>query len=316
MEFVASDLPQTKLTGYSEPLDYIPSRNLFMPVDSAKVVATGTVKPENAGEIVKELDIPLRGNSLNKSQLMVLDIISTNNWERPIYFGIGLGADAYMGFEKYFQLEGAAYRLVPIETQDSLLYNTGRIDSDILYDNLMNKFEWGNIKDPKVNMDFFHDNTIGIMKYRNTFLRLASLLYEEGKEDKAIAVLDKSLEELPLSQIAVDNTMLDYIPLYYALGATDKANHLLDQLATDNYQMLKYIYSLSPKFANTPFIRQEERLSFNVIQMLLDYAIQGGQKELAMEIKNKVESIYNPTLIRPQKKEPHTSDTAKTIELN
>ena len=315
MEFVASDLPQTKLTGYSEPLDYIPSRNLFMPVDSAKVIAIGTVKPENAGEIVKELDITLKGNSLNKSQLMVLDIISTSNWDRPIYFGIGMGTDSYMGFEKYFQLEGAAYRLVPIETRDSLLYNIGRIDSDILYDNIMNKFEWGNIKDPKVNMDFFHDNTIGVMKYRNTFLRLASQLYEEGKEDQAIAVLDKSLEELPLSQIAVDNSMLDYIPLYYALGATDKANHLLDQLATDNYQMLKYIHSLSPKFANTPFIRQEERMSFNVIQMLLDYAMQGGQRDLAMEIKNKVESIYNPTLIRPQKTEPHMSDTAKTIEL-
>lgn len=315
MEFVASDLPQTKLTGYSEPLDYIPSRNLFMPVDSAKVIANGTVKPENAGEIVKELDITLKGNSLNKSQLMVLDIISTSNWDRPIYFGIGMGTDSYMGFEKYFQLEGAAYRLVPIETRDSLLYNIGRIDSDILYDNIMNKFEWGNIKDPKVNMDFFHDNTIGVMKYRNTFLRLASQLYAEGKEDQAIAVLDKSLEELPLSQIAVDNSMLDYIPLYYALGATDKANHLLDQLATDNYQMLKYIHSLSPKFANTPFIRQEERMSFNVIQMLLDYAMQGGQRDLAMEIKNKVESIYNPTLIRPQKTEPHMSDTAKTIEL-
>lgn len=53
---------------------------------------------------------------------------------------------------------------------------TGRIDSDILYDNIMNKFEWGNIKDPKVNIDFFHDQTIAVMKYRNTFLRLAQKL--------------------------------------------------------------------------------------------------------------------------------------------
>lgn len=308
MEFVASDLDQTKLKGYSEPLDYIPARTLFMPVDSAKVIANGTVKPENAGEIVKELDITLKGNSLNKSQLMVLDIISTVNWDRPVYFGIGMGTDAYMGFEKYFQLEGAAYRLVPIETKDSLTYDLGRIDSDILYDNVMNKFEWGNIKDPDVNMDFFHDNTIGVMKYRNTFLRLAAKLYEEGKEDRAIAVLDKSLEELPLSQIAVDNSMLNYIPLYYALGSVDKANHLLNRLATDNCQMLRYINSLSPKFANTPFIRQEERMSFNVIQMLLDYAMQGGQKELALEIKDRVESIYNPTLIRPQNAESYTSD--------
>lgn len=316
MEFVASDLPQTKLTGYSVPLDYIPARNLFLPVDSALIVNNGIVKPEHANEIVKELDITLKNNFLNKSQLMVLDIISTNNWKRPIYFGIGMGSDAYMGFEKYFQLEGAAYRLVPIETEDSGYYDYGRIDSDILYDNVMNKFVWGNIKDPQVNIDYFHDNTIAVMKYRNTFLRLATQLHEEGKDEKAVAVLDKSLEELPLSQIPVDNNLINYIPLYYALGETDKGNHLLRELSTNNYQMLKYINSLSPKFANTASMQQEENMSLRVIQMLLDIASRAGQKDLALEIKNQVESIFNPGLIQaPPAVAPPTTDTAKEVEL-
>lgn len=315
MEFVASDLPQTKLTGYSEPLDYIPARNLYIPVDSAQVIATGTVKPENADQMVKEMDITLKGNFLNKSQLMVLDIISTNNWERPIYFGIGMGADSYMGFEKYFQLEGAAYRLVPVQTEDSGYYDFGRIDTDILYDNVMNKFEWGNIKDPKVNIDYFHDNTIAVMKYRNTFLRLATQLFEEGKPEKAIAVLDKCLEELPLAQIPVDNSLLNYIPLYYSLGETEKADHLVNELADNNYQMLKYINSLSPKFANTPNIQQEERISLQVTQMLIEFAMGAGRQDLAMAIKNKVEGIFNPSLFRPRQVAPPTSDTAKTIEM-
>lgn len=157
-----------------------------------------------------------------------------------------MGTDAYMGFEKYFQLEGAAYRLDPIETADSGYYDYGRIDSDILYDNVMNKYDWGNIKDPKVNIDFFHDNTIAVMKYRNTFLRLAEQLNQEGKNEKAIAVLDKVMEELPLSQVPADNSLLRYIPMYYTLGETEKANHLVNELATNNYQMLKYIHSLRP----------------------------------------------------------------------
>ena len=70
----------------------------------------------------------------------------------------------------------------------------------------MNKFEWGNIKDPKVNIDFFHDQTIAVMKYRNTFLRLAQKLYDEGKQAEAVAVLDKSLEEIPLYQVPADKT--------------------------------------------------------------------------------------------------------------
>ena len=301
VEAIHGDLPQTKLSGYGEPLDYVPTRKVIIPVDSAKVIANGVVKPEDAGKIVKQLEIDLKGNSLNKSQLMVLDIIANADWERPVYFGIGMGTDAYMGFEKYFQLEGAAYRLVPIETKDAEYFDYGRIDSDILYDNLMNKFEWGNIKDPKVNIDYFHDNTIAVMKYRNTFLRLAEQLYKEGKNDKAIAALDKCMEELPLSQVPVDNTLLNYIPLYYQLGATDKANHLLKELAENNYQTLKYTNSLSPKFARMASIQQEEGISIQVIRMLLSMAYDAGQDEVAKEITQKVESIYNPVLLQPDR---------------
>ena len=308
MEFVASDLPQTKLQGYIKELDFIPTRNVILPVDSAKVIANGTVKHQDADQIVKDLRLHLPMQGLTKSQLMVLDILSTNNWERPVYFGIGMGSDAYMGLEKYFQLEGAAYRVVPIETKEAEFYDYGRIDSDILYDNIMNKFEWGNIKDPKVNIDFFHDQTIAVMKYRNTFLRLAQKLYDEGKQAEAVAVLDKSLEEIPLYQVPADNSMLFYIPMYYELGETEKANHLLNELATNNYQMLKYANSLEPKFANTPSIQQEERLSIEVIKQLLAFATQAGQKELAQELQDKVLRLYNPSHISPDK--PLMKDTA------
>ena len=153
MSFVGSDNINTKLkTSSGEILDYIPTHNVFFTVDSAQVIANGTVKEKDADKIVKQLNINLKGSALNKSQLMVLDILATNNWKRPIYFGIGMGPESYMGFEKYFQLEGAAYRVVPIETNPENYYDYGRIDSDILYDNIMNKFEWGNIKDPKVNI--------------------------------------------------------------------------------------------------------------------------------------------------------------------
>ncbi|MEG1738101.1 MAG: DUF2723 domain-containing protein [Odoribacter sp.] len=310
MEFIASDLPQTKLRGYSEPLDYIPARNVFITVDSAKVIANGTVKAENAASIVKEIDITLKGNYLNKSQLMVLDILAANNWERPIYFGIGMGNDSYMGFEKYFQLEGAAYRVVPIKTEDSGYYDYGRIDVNILYDNLMNKFEWGNIKNPKVNIDYFHDNTIAVMKYRSTFLRLAEKLHEAGEKEKAVAILDKSLEELPLFQVPIDNNLLNYIPLYYALGEKEKANALVNELTITNYQTLKYIQSLSPQFANNPNLQQEQDISLRIIQMLIDMTSRAGEKQVALDIKNKVEILFNPGAIHPNVPTPK-EDTAE-----
>lgn len=321
MEFVASDLPQTKLKepGITESIDYIPTRNLFLPIDSARVVANGTVKAEDADKIVKELRFSLKGSGLNKSETMLLDIISANNWERPIYFGIGLPSDSYMGLEKYFQVEGAAYRLVPIETAPKRNeyggMDYGRIDSDILYDHIMNKFEWGNIKNPEVNIDHFHDNTIAAMQYRNTFQRLATQLYGEGQNEKALAVLDKSLEELPLSQVPVDITLLDYITLYYKLGETEKANHLLNELAKDNLQMLKYVYSLSPKFANTPSIQREENISLITVQKLYEIANETGQKNIAADIRNKFESLLNPGMLNAEPDGAPLQDNTPQVEI-
>jgi tetratricopeptide (TPR) repeat protein len=300
-----------KESGLPEDLDYIPTRNLFLTIDSAKVIENGTVKAIDADKIVKKLEITLKGNGLNKSELMLLDIISTNNWERPIYFGIGIPADAYMGLEKYFQLEGAAYRLLPIETKvernDFGAAEYGRIDTDILYDHVMNQFVWGNIKNPDVNIDHFHDNIIGSMQYRNTFQRLAKQLIQEGQKEKAVQVLDKSLEELPISQIPIDIFFVDYISLYYALGEMEKGNHLLNELAEDNCQMLKYINSLSPKFVHT--IQREENISLYILQSLFEMAQKSGQDDLCLELKNKIESIYNPHIVTTP---PAQSETPKS----
>ena len=305
MDFVASDDPATKSTRYQGNISYIPTRKVYLPVDKEKVIANGTVSPEDSSLIVDRVDIEINKSSLNISELMVLDILATNNWERPVYFGIGMGQDSYMGFEKYFQLEGAAYRVVPIKTEENEMYfDYGRVNTEILYDNLMNKFEWGNIKDPKVNIDHFHDNTIAIMKYRNTFLRLAEqimaeaelptqpddsvVLLDTAKVNKAVKVLDKCLEELPLYQVPADNFLLNYISIYYTAGQFEKGNDLAWALAIDNAQTLRYIASLSP--ARRKALERDEYNSTRVLQMLMTTAMQSGQEDFAQEIRSMAEN--------------------------
>ena len=239
---------------------------------------------------------------------MVLDNLAANNWERPIYFGIGMGQDSYMGFDKYFQLEGAGYRVVPIKTENKdAYYEFGRINSNVLYDNLMNKFVWGNINDPKINIDHFHDNTIAVMKYRNTFLRLAQKLVEEAvnestvlgdstiseivdssKMQEAVKVLDKSLEEIPLYQVPADYFLIYYIPIYYTAGENEKANDLAWALALDNAQTLRYIQSLSAN--RRQMLNRDERNSMQILQMLIGWARSSGEEDFAQEVQTMVEN--------------------------
>ena len=147
----------------------------------------------------------------------MMDILANNNWERPIYYASTTGSEAYLGLEDYFQLEGFAYRLVPIRTPRQSYSDIGRINSEVLYENLMNVFndhsridrvnnpnapakeaypyDWGGFNDPRV----YHseDNTRLVSMIRKIYDRLSGQLAAEGDLERAEQVLDKGNAIVP-----------------------------------------------------------------------------------------------------------------------
>ncbi len=222
--------------------NYLPTRRFRLPVDSAKVVENGTVAPEDAHLIVDsvEWEFPNSGGGINKNNLMVLDFLATNNWERPVYFAITTGAEAYIGLEEYFQLEGMAYRLVPIKTPQSQA-ETGRINTRIMYDNLMNKFQWGNMYDPSVYLN--EDNIRLTVNFRNIFNRLANALLKEGQNEKAIEVLDYAMEIMPEHNVPYNYFTMLMGETYYTAGEIDKANQIFERMLELEEQNLSYYFS-------------------------------------------------------------------------
>ncbi|TSA37622.1 MAG: DUF2723 domain-containing protein [Porphyromonadaceae bacterium] len=227
-------------------MNYIPTRKFRLAVDRQKVLANGTVPPEDAGLIVPEIIWELRRSSLYKNDLMILDLIAHNNWERPIYF-TSMGHENILGLQQYFRLEGFAYRLVPIrETDESGL--TGSISTGILYDRLMNTFRWGNINDKSVFIDSNTFRTTLILRLRQRFADLADALIAEGKPDSARAVVDRVTELLPSENFPNDVLTAGLAEMYYKIGATDKGNTLLRGYLKDIDQDLRYIISVEKKF--------------------------------------------------------------------
>ena len=241
IDWVNSDNKATKVqVSAQEILDIIPTRTIRIPVDAAKVIASGTVKAEDAGKIVPYIDIKLKGNSILKSQLIVLDILAHNNWERPIYYVTGYHNDAF-GLEEYFQLEGLAYRLVPIKSENKSWLDYGRINTDILYENMMKKFVWGGANRKDVNIDYNHKRTIIVVKARMNYARLAKALAAEGKNEKAIEVLDHCMEALPLEKISYDPYMADIIESYYLAGGTEKAVDMTKAFCDYYYEQVRLL---------------------------------------------------------------------------
>src|SRR5665648_229301 len=152
LDFVKDENPKTKLE-QADYASYIPSKKLFVVVDKAAVIRNKVVDPKDYDKIVDTLKIDLSSKHyITKDELMVLDMIANNNWERPIYFAITIGRDKYMNLQDYFQLEGLAYRLVPIKTTSDGI-NMGSVNSKLMYKNVMDNFKWGNMNDPKVYID-------------------------------------------------------------------------------------------------------------------------------------------------------------------
>lgn len=57
----------------------------------------------------------IRGSYLLKDQIAILDMLAHNEWKRPIYFAVNMPGNSYVGLDDYLQLEGLAYRLVPMK---------------------------------------------------------------------------------------------------------------------------------------------------------------------------------------------------------
>jgi len=284
MLFVASDAPETKLVSKNddEEYDFFPSKNFKITIDSAQVMQNGVIPAELAGKMVKEIKFRIDRRYISKSELMVLDLVANNNWERPIYFAGSIGTENFLGLEKYFRLEGFAYRLVPIETNGSR-GEIGYINTDLLYNNLMGKFAWGRIKES----DFFVDNqilrTINIMEVRDVFTRLASQLLKEGKRAKAIEVLDKCVEELPHYQVPFDGSMVPLIEVYYQAGEFEKGNAIVKLASERCLQHLSYYMKLSSNASAS--YQYDKRIDMNVVLALIELAKTYNQSDLAKEIE-------------------------------
>jgi hypothetical protein len=281
----------------NQKINFSPTKTFKITIDSAKVVDNGTVLKEDADKIVDEIKWKINKSALMKSDMMILDLLAHNNWERPIYF-VSPSSEANLGLQDYLQLEGFAYRLVPVKTKSNDNINVGKVAEDLMYENLMNKFKWGNINDSDVYIDYTTRRTSQVIRIRNKFARLAGKLNEEGENTKAVEVLDKAMELTPHSQIPYNMWVLDVIQEYYKAGATDKANNLVKEMADYTKEEINYYFALKQPYAKS--VNRDKRLALHILHRLSNVTNQYGQKELSREY----DSILNNTLSKMRGQSP------------
>jgi len=298
LNFMKSDNPDTKVKLRSgQQVNFIPTNQLILQVDSATVVSNGTVAPEDAGRVEKQIPIVLEPNGqILKNNLGQLDIISSNKWKRPIYYTSG-GFDGSLGLEEFYRNEGLAYRLVPVKTPFESILVMGDIDTDTLYNRLMNQFEWGRMNAEDVQLDYYTIRTMSVIRFRSIYTRLAILLLQDGERERAVEVLDRCMElapsrVLPYDQYITGITMPNgdegvihhegIIEAYYLCGETEKANLIL----SEHYQNLskKVSYYNAMKARHRSSIRREINEAMFQMEELRVLLQNFKQEELMLEL--------------------------------
>ena len=253
IKWVDSDEPQTKLKfilekrgadldAYSENslnMVYYPTVHLRIPVNKKNVLESGLVKEKDSAEIVSYIDIDLPKTGITKKSMMMLDMLANNDWKRPLYFSGGSFDDAeFIWMKDYLQLDGMAYKLVPINTpRTKSSFEMGRIDTDLMYDIVTNWY-WGNSGSP----DIYHDPQTRIqgLSYRSNLARLTEQLIKEDKIGRAKEIIDMTMKNLPVEYYQYYFFVEPFIDGYYKVGETDKARTLFEKLKKIYQDRLEY----------------------------------------------------------------------------
>ncbi|WP_300693225.1 DUF2723 domain-containing protein [uncultured Bacteroides sp.] len=277
----------------NEDLKLIPTDSIVMKVDKEAVRRSGMMLPGDS--IPDYMHISLKGKrALYKSELMMLEMLAESNWERPIYMAVSVGTENHLNMGNHFIQEGLAYRFTPFDTE-----KTGvKIDSEKMYDNLMNKFKFGGIDKEGIYID---ENAMRMCySHRRIFSQLVGQLIREGKKDKAKAALDYAEKMIPAYNVPYDfqNGAIQMAEAYYQIGETEKADNIMKALADKAVEYLTWYLSLSDRhFAISAREITEYHLPILNSEVKL---MQKYNSELAPVYDKKLDELYQMCVDRLQ----------------
>ena len=271
----------------------IPTDTLYMTIDKEAVRKSGMLIATDS--IPDRMVISLKGKrALYKGDLMILEMLSECNWERPIYVAVSVGDDNYINLGNNVITEGLAYRITPFTTTHNgkPLPGVKNFDTEKTYDNIMHRFKFGGLDKPGIYLD----ETVMRMCYthRRIMAKLALELLGEGKDKKAEEVLRYTAKMLPTYNVPhnYSSGSIDIARAWATLGQKKQALDIIDQMWHNSSQYLKWYCSLTGfRFDGA---KSDCLLHLYILQQLATLTDSIDQKHADQQIRelNMLSSLY------------------------
>ncbi|MDB4919914.1 DUF2723 domain-containing protein [Mucilaginibacter sp.] len=246
-DFISSDDKAAQVQYQSGDYgNYLPTKNFKITINPDDVLKNHVITPEQKDKLASVMEWKYTSNYVTKENLAMLDILAHNNWKRPICFTTTIGNENLIGLQPYLYKEGFTYHLIPFKPDTSTHDQLGKINSLVMYNNMMTKFKYGNFKTAKY-LD--HESTTMFYPVMvTTFLDLADGLVKDGHPDLAIKALHKFDDVMPDINPGLEVADRKIFMAQTAYGLHDNVlankfitsvdNYIVDQLDY-NYNLLK-----------------------------------------------------------------------------
>ena len=264
-----------------EALQCFPTDSVVITIDKEAVRRSGMMI---AGDSIPDvMHISLKGKrAVYKSEMMIYEMLCRTNWERPMYVACTVGSDNYGSLGNNFVREGLADRITPFNTKESGM----TMDTERMYDNLMNKFRFGGQDNP----DIYLDETVLRMCYthRRLFATLAMQLMREGKEEKALEVVRYAKEVIPAETVSHNymSGSMDLARVWLMHGEKQEAEGIVTDIATNACEYLDWYATLNPRVQQSC----AQDILYNVYQLsnaveILESAESANLKEMEEKLQ-------------------------------
>lgn len=257
----------------------VPTKNIYLPVDVAHVKSLGIIPPKMDSLVVPVMQLPLRKGrgGLEKKDLAMLDLLATNNWERPIYVNQTSMSQFNIDLSPYAVQEGIAYRILPVLNPNPQLEF---VNTDVCFENMVKKFQYRGLDNPDIY--YTNDYKISVLNTRSSFNSLAEALIAENNPAKAREALLFSLKSMPDDPIRFDYTTAQTVGLLLEVGEKEKALEIAKLMGERADEMATYLMSKRD-------IGRELQVNIIILGELQRVLYMYGENDLA----KKLEDLYN-----------------------
>ena len=285
-----SELLQMKTSGKTV-INMVPSRNLILDVDSSFLANDEIVPAKFKDLFVPQMNLQVSGNYVTKGTLMLLDLIVSNNWERPIYFNNTSLSTMGLNISEHVVMEGLTYRLLPIRKPDTLREEL--VNTDLAMKNYMENFAFRGMNDSNVYLDEEYRRFTS--NHRSALNSIALALLDENRMEDAAKLLNFGLATIPDKAVPYDLSSGQSVPLFFEVGEDEKALDIVDKISKRSLDMITYYTK------NELGYDRELLVSIEMIKYFIPLLEERGYQEKALDLKKRLES-----LIGKESEEPST----------